>query len=133
VEPGRWSRIEDLFHKAADLAPADRPGFLTQACGDDQELRREVELLLAADTPEDTPVQDAIVQAVAQLPTTSHESTDLIGTRIGRYSITGLIGKGGMGVVYRAVREDDVQLQVAIKLLKRGTDTESALSRFRAE
>jgi serine/threonine-protein kinase len=44
-----------------------------------------------------------------------------------------LIGRGGMGVVYRAVREDDFRMFVAIKLIKRGADTEAALSRFRAE
>jgi serine/threonine-protein kinase len=52
---------------------------------------------------------------------------------VGRYTIQGLIGKGGMGSVYRAVREDDFRMQVAIKLLKRGTDTDAALGRFRAE
>src|SRR5207248_7581522 len=61
------------------------------------------------------------------------EDPGLTGTRIGRYTIQGLIGKGGMGAVYRAVREDDFHMQVAIKLLKRGTDTDAALGRFRAE
>jgi hypothetical protein len=68
VETGRWNRIEELFHQAADLAPTDRPAFLNQACGADQELRREVELLLAADTPNQTAIEAAIFEAVAGLP-----------------------------------------------------------------
>jgi TolB-like protein/Tfp pilus assembly protein PilF len=131
VEKGRWTRIEALFHQAADLELSDRPAFLRQACGD-EELRREVESLLAADMPNETAIEDAIVQAVSQIPADSHGGMEP-GTRIGCYTITGLIGKGGMGVVYRAVREDDFRLQVAIKLLKRGTDTEAALRRFRTE
>jgi len=51
LEADRWGRIEELFHQAAELAPDDRPSFLTKACGGDDDLRREVELLLAADTP----------------------------------------------------------------------------------
>lgn len=130
---GRWSRIEDLFHQAADLAPAERSAFLDRVCGGDGEMRRELDCLLAADIPENGLLQAAVARAVDQLPGDSGEGPDLIGKRVGRYAITGWIGKGGMGAVYRAVREDDFRMQVAIKLLKRGTDTDAALKRFRTE
>ena len=133
MDSGRWGRVEDLFHEAADLGPTERSAFLDRVCREDGELRREVESLLAADTPQDELVQAVVCQAVDQLPTVADEISEPIGTRIGCYLITGLIGKGGMGVVYRAVRERDFRMQVAIKLLKRGTDTEIALSRFRSE
>jgi eukaryotic-like serine/threonine-protein kinase len=133
VEIGRWSRIEGLFHEAADLAPAERSAFLDRVCNGDDELRRELESLLAADTPEDELLQAAVDQVLDQLPATSDEKSEPIGRRVGRYKITGLIGKGGMGAVYLAAREDDFHMQVAVKLLKRGTDTETALSRFRGE
>ena len=58
---------------------------------------------------------------------------ELIGKRIGRYTIARFIGKGGMGAVYQAARENDFRMQVAIKLLKPGVDTETALHRFVAE
>lgn len=133
MENGRWNRVEDLFHQAAEIAPAGRPEFLDRVCGDDEELRGEVESLLAADARPHNLVPAAVAQAIQDLPSDADEDSELIGKRIGHYSIAGLIGKGGMGSVYRAVREDDFRMQVAIKLLKRGTDTEIALTRFRIE
>jgi serine/threonine protein kinase/tetratricopeptide (TPR) repeat protein len=133
LENGRWNRIEDLFHQATVLAAADRHEFIDRACGDDEELRCELESLLAADTSEPRLIRAAVAHAVEFLPAASEEGSELIGKRIGCYSITGLIGKGGMGAVYRALREDDFLMQVAIKVLKRGTDTEAAVNRFCVE
>lgn len=147
MTPERWQRVKQLAEAAWERDPAGRGGFLDQACGDDRELRSEVEALLVSDENSDeflaTPAMDmmdmaaiggaAFALAIQELPKDSAEASELTGTRIGRYSIQGLIGKGGMGAVYRAVREDDFRMRVAIKLLKRGTDTEAALGRFRAE
>jgi TolB-like protein/tetratricopeptide (TPR) repeat protein len=127
-----WQRVEDLFHRAADLPLADRPAFLDRVCGSDHDLRRELELLLDADAGDSSIVQNAVDRVLEQLPETEH-SADLIGRRIGPYSITGLIGEGGMGNVYHAVREDDFRMPVAIKLVKRGAGSEIALRRFRTE
>jgi serine/threonine protein kinase len=129
----RWRQIEELFHQAADLAPADRAAFLRRACDGDEELQREVESLLAADASRDTFLKAAVADATSLLPSAPDRSAGLIGKRIGPYSITRVIGKGGMGSVYGAVRDDDIRMQVAVKLLARGTDTEAALGRFRAE
>ena len=58
----------------------------------------------------------------------------VVGRRIGPYRVTGEVGRGGMGVVYEAVRADDhFQQQVAIKIVKRGMDTDFILRRFRNE
>ena len=134
LEPAilQWSRIKILFNQVADLPALDRPAFLDRVCKDDLKLRREVESLLAADAPTDGQIHVAVAQAIESLHDV-HETSDLSGKRIGRYSIINLIGKGGMGAVYHAVREDDFRMQVAIKLLRRGTDTDVALSRFRDE
>jgi serine/threonine protein kinase len=129
----RWSRIEDLFHHAAELGLAERSAFLDRVCADDEVLRREVESLLASDLTGDSLIEAAVRQSAERLPADSRENYELIGKRIGPYSITRLIGKGGMGAVYRAIREDDFRMEVAIKVLKHGTVTEAALSRFRAE
>jgi hypothetical protein len=47
LNPERWARIEELFHRAAECEPKHRPGLLDEACSDDPELRREVEALLS--------------------------------------------------------------------------------------
>ena len=133
VGTGRWSRIVDLFHQAANLEPAARSVFLESMCGNDDELRRELESLLSADSLFSKLPQTAQCPTVDQIRTIADKSSKVIGTRIGRYLITGLVGQGGMGVVYRAVRDDDFHMQVAIKLLKPGNDTQAALRRFRAE
>src|SRR5687768_14543969 len=118
-------RIEDLFHRAVGLAPVERAAFLDHACIGDEHLRREVESLLASDATHD--------QVLKPFPAGHAEVAEGVGTHIGPYLITGLIGKGGMGAVYRAERDDEFRMQVAVKLLKRGTDTEAALVRFRTE
>ena len=70
METGRWSRVEDLFHEAADLAPTERSAFLDRVCAGDDELRRELESLLRADITRHELLQAAVDQAVQQLPTT---------------------------------------------------------------
>jgi serine/threonine-protein kinase len=143
VTPERWQQVKNLLEAAWERDASERGWFLDQARADDPELRSHVEALLASDDEHGVeflaaPAMDQVeigkatlARAIEQLPNTS-EGSDLAGTRVGRYTIQDLIGKGGMGAVYRAVREDDFRMQVAIKLLKRGTDTE-ALGRFRAE
>ena len=129
----RWHRIEDLFHRAADLAPGERERFLDSECAGDPELREEVQSLLAADVGSEGVLEVAVAEAAEQLSAEVDGDALPIGKRIGAYSIVGLIGKGGMGAVYRAVRDGEFRMEVALKLLKRGTDTDSALSHFRKE
>src|ERR1700687_3693782 len=138
MTPERWQQVKKLLEAAWERDAGERGAFLDQACADDPELRSEVEALLASDEHGGeflaAPAMDQVESgAIEQVPENSSEGSDLAGTRVGRYTIQGLIGKGGMGAVYRAVREDDFRMQVAIKLLKRGTDTEAALGRFRVE
>ena len=123
--------LEDIFQTAAEMKPELRAEFLTNACGEDDELRKEVESLLSsADQSFDflaKPIQSA-AQALADQPT-------FIGRRIGPYRVLRALGKGGMGTVYLAARADDnYDRQVAIKLMSSGFGTsESMQARFRAE
>jgi len=112
----RWQRIEELFHHAASLPLPDREAYLNQACAGDRDLRREVDSLLANDDTEDQMIEGAISAAVDQLPADPSLREDLVGKNIGPYLITGLIGIGGMGMVFKA---QDTQLNrtVAIKAL----------------
>ena len=115
----RWQRIEDLFHRAADLPPAERETFLTTACAGDAQLRAEVESLLANDDPEDKIVEEAVFEAVDRLPSTPPATQDLVGKQVGSYRVLGVIGKGGMGMVYKAT-DTTLGRSVALKALPAG-------------
>ena len=133
----RWQKLKPLFHAALDLGPAQREAFLAGAC-EDEEQRRQVEALLAShDETGDFLVAPALVGA-ADLPFdapargASEEGRE--GQRIGAYEIVREIGHGGMGSVFLAVRADDqYRKQVAIKLIRRGMDTDLILRRFMME
>jgi len=119
----RWERIEELFHRATDLPPAERDRFLTTACAGDALLRQEVESLLANDDPEDKIVESAVSEAVNQLPS-APSPENLAGKQIGVYKVVGVIGKGGMGMVYKAT-DTTLDRSVALKALPAGQFTDA--------
>jgi eukaryotic-like serine/threonine-protein kinase len=129
----RWRQIESLFVEAVERTSAEREIFLERVCQGDDALRRELDSLLSCDTPDRRLVE--IPASLEADETQNRESdADLAGRHIGPYRLERLIGRGGMGAVYLGVRDDDhYQKQVAIKLLKRGMDTDFMLSRFRQE
>jgi serine/threonine protein kinase/TolB-like protein/Flp pilus assembly protein TadD len=119
----QWQRVRQLFHDALELRRSERADFLNRACGDDAELRREVESLLASH-------EEAGEFLSAPLAVDTQPAAP---RQIGHYKIVGEIGRGGMGVVYRAVRDDDAFRKiVALKLLQRG-GSEHWDRRFRQE
>lgn len=128
----RWSQIQGLFLQAVELTPESRPDFLDQACGTDAELRREIESLIDCDAPNQQLI--AVPQLDDQDSDEDDSNSGMSGRRIGPYRVVRQLGYGGMGAVYLGVRDDDqYSKQVAIKLLKRGMDTDFMLSRFRQE
>ncbi len=130
-EAERWDRVNQILLEALEHADPERAAFLDRACGDDGELRREVESLLASDAePElmrrlEQPAFELLARSAADLGA---------GQRIGPYRVIREIDRGGMGTVYLAVRADDeCERRVAIKILKRGTDTAEISRRFQIE
>jgi eukaryotic-like serine/threonine-protein kinase len=123
----RYQKIKEIFNRAAEMTLPERRDFVVAAC-DDSEMRREVEkMLIFADNADDTLEKNAfeIFTDVrhAKIPET-----------IGDYKILREIGRGGMGAVYEAVRENkNFKQRVALKVIKRGMDTDAVLSRFRHE
>ena len=135
MRPERWNQIEGLFLQAIELPAKEREGFLDDVCNGDESLRRELNSLLACDVPETPLVNGSFLppNSVAA-DATSSVTSDMAGRRIGPYRLLRLLGHGGMGSVHLAVRDDDhYRKEVAIKLLKRGMDTDVMLNRFRQE
>jgi eukaryotic-like serine/threonine-protein kinase len=131
MTPERWRQIEEIFQTIIERPPDERKSLLTQYCGGDAELRHEVESLLDYETA-DAFIQEPIKGAAQSLSDELRE--DLIGRRLGAYRVTRLVGHGGMGAVYEATRADDqFDQQVAIKIIKRGMDTDFARERFTRE
>ena len=129
----RWARIKEVFEAAAELSGAARETFLEQACGPDETLRREVESLLASDAQ----ANDFIERPADSLPRDllqEFAAEPFVARRFGAYQSIRELGRGGLGTVYLAARADDqYQKEVALKLLRRGLDTDDILRRFRNE
>ena len=130
VSGARFERLEALFHEALPRSPGERAALLETACRDDPTLRSEVERLLAAHDRAGGFIQVPAATLAAVAP--PDEPMD--GRRIGPYRVVRELGRGGMGAVYLAERADgQYEQRVALKLIKRGMDTEQVLARFRAE
>ncbi len=134
-----WQKIEELFEIAVELTTDERDAYLAKACDGDDDLRREVENLLNADEKAEDFIESPILgehSLAGFLPQTIEISVppDSIGRRIGAYEIIRELGKGGMGAVFLARRADaEFNKLVAIKLIKRGLDSDFILRRFRNE
>ncbi len=125
-----WQKVQELFHAVADLAPEDQRRSLDSACAPGSALRQEVESLLAADGAAGESIATALEDAAQSLL----GADPMLGARFGPWRVIREIGRGGMGTVYLATRDDEqFQQQAAIKLVKYGLDTAELLDRFRRE
>ncbi len=132
VTPERWRRVEELFARAGDLPEAEWPALLERECADDAAVRAEVASLLANSRGAGARLRGQIAAGVERLAVERAEAQ--IGRRLGAYRLVGLLGEGGMGIVYLAERSDDeYQGRVAIKILQHGFRSREAIARFRDE
>ena len=139
--PGRHERLQQLFGAARILGPDERRAFLRTACAGDADLRLEVEELLAHDLrPREAFASVAGGQA-ARMLLCELEAAGVSGLRalpqpipatIGDFDVIGVIGEGGMGIVYDAMQRDPPR-RVAVKVIRPGVTTPELLRRFRQE
>ena len=128
-----WDEADRLFDQALELPPEERPSWLARACGANAALRAQVEALLRADASAERFLELGAFRCAAPL-VDAPDSTPVEGLRIGPYRVVRELARGGMGVVYLAGRADgQFEQQVALKLIKRGMDSDEIHRRFLAE
>ena len=111
----RWRRVGELYHHALALDTGEREAFLTDACREDTDLRREVESLLARASDASGFLETNALE-LAGRALAGHRTTAMLGRRLGPYEVQSFIGAGGMGEVYLA-RDTRLARNVAIKCL----------------
>lgn len=142
ISPQRWKEIEEVLDAALECDSSERADYVASTCGENESLRAEVMALLdASEESSDfmkVPVRDelnqALVNMAAQLEADDEENDPNVNSQMGPYRLIRRLGHGGMGQVYLAVRQDGVDDRfVAVKVIRRGMDTEEILHRFRTE
>jgi eukaryotic-like serine/threonine-protein kinase len=134
LTPEHWKKVEEVFEAVLQRRPEDRAAYLDSVCANDITLRNQVDtLLLSLERAGASLNSPAFGNALTDTMVGDAAPT-VIGKRLGAYRIEREIGRGGMGSVYLAVRADDeYKKRVAIKLIKRGMDTDFIVRRFRNE
>ncbi len=125
MNPEEFNKLEDVFNQARVLPPDEREALLDEACGGNPELRTQVVRLLDHDNRE----EDSFLETPATWSWTDVQPKP---ERIGQYKIQRLLASGGMGTVYLAT-QDHPRRSVALKVMKAGITSRSALLRFEHE
>ena len=140
----REKTVKDAFDRALEIAsPEERRAFLDEACGDEADLRSQVDALLRAHDQAgsflEAPARPEVTVDEEGGSAGSNSSVEdlspgtLIGTGIGPYKLLQQIGSGGMGTVYMAEQIEPVRRRVALKVINPGMDSRQVIARFEAE
>lgn len=131
--PADPRRVKELFGAALEISERDaRQSFLDRECAGDVDLRRRLDVLLAAhDQPESALERPLVVEN--EKTGSYREISEGPGTIIGPYKLLQQIGEGGFGVVFMAEQTQPVRRTVALKIIKPGMDTAQVIARFESE
>ncbi len=133
MDSEHWQIIKQLFTEAVELPLDEQQEFVAHACGDQAELLAQVQRLLR----DHHRAGDFIETPVLGRPGLDPTATDLDplqGQTVGHYKILHKIGQGGMSTVYLAARADQqYQQHVAVKIIRRGMNSDFIVARFRQE
>lgn len=135
MDPNRWRQIEDLYHLALEKPAQERAAFLDRACAADPSMRQELESLLAIADGADAYVKATVREASFSAPDTTAmpPAAPNPGSgpqKLGRYELLEQVGKGGMGVVYRAI-DPAIGRTVAIKTMVINDGSDAGASELR--
>ena len=132
MDPKHWERVQELFHKAAELPDAERRVFLEAECGADETLLADVLALLEADANSSSLLDRNLADVAHQVLDSPAPAGSAIPREFGPYQVKEVLGEGGMGVVYLAERPDLGSL-VAIKILRDAWLSPARRERFTTE
>ena len=133
MTPESFARAKTIFLDALERPEAERNAFVSGSCGGDTELEREVAALLESES-QAPGFLHGLLPASIRDASAPGEAGAIPGTRVGPWTIVREIGHGGMGMVYLAERADhEYRGRVALKVVRRGMDTDFILQRFRSE
>jgi eukaryotic-like serine/threonine-protein kinase len=125
----RWKQIKEIFDEAVELPSVERAQYLESVCQGDLDLREAVEKMLVIDDESSTFLEESPLEILEK-----SNQEELTNQHLGSYKLLKEIGRGGMGAVFLAERNDkEFEKKVAIKIVKRGMDTDDILRRFRHE
>lgn len=129
MTPEQFQRVQEFFTQASRLLVEERDAFLDENCHD-VDIRREVESLLTID--DDPSITDSGVAGFNVALLANAGAPHSLPERLGPYRILGILGEGGMGVVYRAEQESPKR-EIALKVVRGGLASTKLLRRFESE
>ncbi len=133
MTPERWQQVKDLLQSVLEQPTEEQTAFLNHAAGRDDPLRLEVASLLEFQEGNENFIETSALEVTAR-SVGAEAQDEMAGAQIGPFQVEREIGRGGMGAVYLAQQNDNqYQRQVAIKIIKRGMDSDEIVRRFRNE